>query len=111
MTDTPAISIAMATYSGAKEVTAKLGRLVGQTLPPTEMVICDDCSTDDTVARIKSFTEEHPHLIRFYQNSQRLGFVANFERAISFCCGDLIALSDQDDVWLPTKLEKIVMAL
>jgi glycosyltransferase involved in cell wall biosynthesis len=111
MKDTPAISVAMATYNGANFITAQLTSLVEQKFPPAEIVICDDCSTDDTVSRIKSFAEDHPHLIRFYQNPQRLGFIANFERAISFCRGDLIALSDQDDVWLPTKLEKVVLAL
>ena len=101
------ISIAMATYNGAKYLQAQLESFVAQTERPTELVVCDDRSTDETVSILQRFSAAAPFSVRIYQNASNLGFVQNFARAISLCGGDLIFLSDQDDVWLSHKLEII----
>src|SRR5215213_669204 len=101
------ISVAMCTYNGAELLPAQLQSIITQSRPPDEIVICDDRSTDDTQALIKKFATDSPIPITLHINQQNLGSVKNFERAISLCTGDVIALSDQDDVWRSDKLQMI----
>jgi len=77
-----------------------------QTRLPDELVVCDDRSTDGTVAILRDFAASASFPVRITCNEQNLGFVANFAQAIRLCTGDLIALSDQDDIWYPTRLER-----
>ncbi len=98
------ISIALCTYNGARYLEAQLESFLAQTRPPDELVVCDDGSTDDTVAILESFAGRAPFPVRIVRNETRLGSTKNFEKAIGLCTGGLIATSDQDDVWLPPKL-------
>ena len=98
----------MATCNGGAFITDQLDSLAAQTRRPDQLVICDDDSQDDTVQKIESFRETAPFEIRLEQNPGRLGATANFEKAISLCDGEIILLADQDDVWLPEKLETLV---
>jgi glycosyltransferase involved in cell wall biosynthesis len=98
------ISIAMCTYNGQQFLQRQLDSFAAQTSPPQELVVCDDGSTDDTLAIVDRFAERVKFPVRIYKNSQNLGAAKNFEQAISLCSGDLIALSDQDDQWYPGKL-------
>jgi glycosyltransferase involved in cell wall biosynthesis len=81
-----------------------LESILAQTRPPDEIVICDDGSTDNTRALLEQFKEQSPIPITLHFNEQNLGSVKNFEQAIALCTGDVIALSDQDDVWRTDKL-------
>lgn len=99
------ISIAMCTYNGAEFLPAQLQSLVTQSRPPDEIVICDDGSTDGTRAVLETFKKESSIPITLHINDRNLGSVKNFERAITLCTGDVIALSDQDDVWRNDKLQ------
>ena len=99
------ISVAMATYNGARYIAEQLDSLARQTLKPFELVITDDGSTDKTLYLVEAFAKTAPFPVRIFSNSTRLGYADNFLRACSLCVGDLIAFSDQDDVWLDTKLE------
>jgi glycosyltransferase involved in cell wall biosynthesis len=101
------ISVAMCTYNGARFVREQLESIASQTRLPEELVICDDCSSDETAEIVKSFAVSAPFAVRFEINQKNLGSTQNFGRAIQLCHGDLIALSDQDDVWLPKKIERI----
>ena len=103
MTDT--FSVAMCTYNGARYLSAQLESLATQTRLPDELVICDDGSVDDTVPLVEKFAVSAPFTLRLEINNVNLGSTKNFEKAIQGCKGDLIALADQDDVWLPRKLE------
>ena len=98
------ISIAMCTYNGAEFLSAQLESILDQTRLPDEIVICDDRSTDNTQNLLKKFATESPVPITLQINDHNLGSVKNFERTISLCTGDVIALSDQDDVWRSDKL-------
>ena len=95
------ISVAMCTYNGAEFLPEQLDSIGAQTRPPDEIVICDDASTDETVAVIKQFAGA------VHTNEKNLGSIKNFEKAIKLCTGDIIVLSDQDDVWREDKLEVI----
>lgn len=100
----PRISIAMCTCDGELYLSEQLDSLLEQTFPPCELVVCDDVSQDESFAILESFANRAPFPVRLYRNPQRLGIGANFEQAIRLCTGDIIALCDQDDVWLPNKL-------
>ncbi|MBV9989211.1 MAG: glycosyltransferase family 2 protein [Chitinophagaceae bacterium] len=100
------ISVAMTTYNGSGYLEDQLLSILSQTHPPFEIVICDDRSTDNTAGIIQQLQEKYP-LIRYAVNERRLGVVENFRKAVSLTGdADFIALSDQDDIWLPDKLEK-----
>lgn len=108
MSSFPTISIALATYNGARFLGEQLESLAKQTLQPIELVVCDDGSTDDTLDVLKRWGRNSSFPVRIHPNPSRLGFADNFLRAGSLCQGDLIAFCDQDDVWLPNKLSRCV---
>jgi glycosyltransferase involved in cell wall biosynthesis len=98
------ISIALCTYNGEKYLQRQLKSFSRQTCVPSELVVCDDGSQDDTLAIIDNFAREAGFPVRIFKNQHNLGSTKNFEKAIGLCEGDLIALSDQDDEWPPYKL-------
>lgn len=98
------ISVAMATYNGGKFLREQLDSILNQTIPVSELVICDDCSTDNTWSILCSYANRFSNF-KIYKNTSNLGFLRNFEKAIKLCSGDYIALSDQDDIWLPDHLK------
>ena len=104
------ISIALCTYNGEKYLHQQLDSIAGQTRLPCELVVSDDCSSDRTVEILETFAREAPFPVHIHQNEENLGSTRNFENAIKSCSGDIIALCDQDDVWLPEKLEKLEIA-
>lgn len=99
------VSIAMATYNGAPFIRDQLDSLAKQTVLPAELVITDDGSTDNTLEIVAKFATHAPFPVRVERNSENLGFRANFMKAAELCTFDLIAFCDQDDIWLPRKLE------
>jgi len=104
---TERISVALCTYNGAKYLQQQLESIAGQVRPPDELILCDDGSSDQTVAIAKSFQARATFDLQIIQNSENLGYSENFSKAIHLCTGDIIALCDQDDIWYPQKLEKI----
>jgi glycosyltransferase involved in cell wall biosynthesis len=102
------ISVAMCTYNGARYLPEQLESLALQTRLPDELVICDDNSTDQTVSILSAFAASASFPIVVKVNKQNLGSTKNFEQVIALCQGDIMALCDQDDVWLPGKLERFV---
>jgi len=102
------ISIALATYNGERYLLEQLESFRRQTLQPDELVVCDDCSSDKTLAILEDFSRTSPFEVRLLRNEVNLGHLRNFERALSRCEGDYIFLSDQDDTWAPNKLETVV---
>lgn len=101
------VSIAMCTYNGQRFLAGQLQSFLDQTVRPDELVVCDDGSSDDSVAMVQDFAAHAPFVVRVIRNPQNLGYIRNFEQAISHCTGDLVFLSDQDDVWAPRKIETL----
>ena len=100
----PKISVALCTYNGAHYLQEQLDSIATQTRQPFEIVVADDCSTDETVKLLESFAKRCSFPVRIHQNPTQLGSTGNFDQAIRRCQGDYIALSDQDDRWKPEKL-------
>lgn len=100
----------MATYNGEKYLHEQIDSILRQTVKPTEIVICDDCSTDNTWDILQQYASMDSRF-HIYRNDQNLGFGGNFEKAISLCHGDYIALSDQDDIWVDNHIELLYNGL
>lgn len=98
------ISVAMATYNGGRYLREQLDSIRRQSLLPTELIVCDDGSSDDTVEIVRHFAADAPFKVIVDAHGQRLGFTPNFLRAIGLCTGEIVALCDQDDVWDERKL-------
>ncbi|TAE25258.1 MAG: glycosyltransferase [Cytophagales bacterium] len=97
------LSIALCTYNGEAHLAEQWESLLKQERPPDEVVVCDDCSTDNTRMLIRQLAQTAPFTVRVVENDMQLGYNKNFEKALSLCTGDLIFICDQDDYWFPHK--------
>lgn len=102
--------MALATYNGERYLAEQLASLERQTLPPAEVVVCDDRSTDSTASLAEDFARRSPFPVRLHVNETRLGFADNFLNAASKCRGNAVAFCDQDDVWQEDKLRRCAAA-
>lgn len=102
------ISVCMATFNGENYLRQQISSILEQLSPDDELIISDDGSTDGTIAVIDSFADSR---IKLVHNFQGHGVNSNFQNALSLASGEYIFLSDQDDVWLPGKVEKCITAL
>jgi glycosyltransferase involved in cell wall biosynthesis len=105
------ISVALCTYNGEKYIEQQLESIFSQSVAVSEIVICDDCSSDGTIQKVEKMSALHPGLIRLIVNTHNIGFRKNFEKALKECQGDFIFFCDQDDIWHPEKVKKTVAYL
>lgn len=105
------VSIALATYNGEAYLGAQLESYVAQERLPDELILSDDRSTDGTVAITREFAARAPFPVRIVSNQYAKGYRGNFQTAIEAAESDLIALSDQDDVWLPAHVARLAERL
>lgn len=101
------ISVCMATYNGEKYLKEQIISILEQTIPVDEIIISDDGSTDKTLEIIKSVKSDK---IKILKNTKK-GIMYNFKNALENAKGDVIFLTDQDDIWLRNKVEKILPLL
>lgn len=101
------ISIALATCNGSLYLRQQLQSILHQNRQPDQLVISDDASDDNTLQLVRSVLSEASFPLTIRANPERLGAPANFSEALRCSRGDIVALSDQDDVWFPHKLERI----
>ena len=104
---TKKVSVVMCTYNGEKYLREQIDSILGQTYPIYELLIVDDCSVDSTVEIINVYKEKYSNIV-FYQNEERLGVHLNFAKAFYLAQGDYISVSDQDDIWLLNKIERLI---
>lgn len=105
--DTIQIFIAMATYNGERYISEQLDSILSQTIKPAQIIVSDDRSTDKTPDILKAYTQSG--MVNFSVNMNNQGVIANFKNAVSLVDGPgYIALSDQDDIWLPEKLQVLL---
>jgi glycosyltransferase involved in cell wall biosynthesis len=101
-------SVVLASYQGERFIGEQLDSVLPQLAPEDEIVVSDDGSTDRTFEVIAGRGDAR---IRVLANDQHMGYVANFQRAIAGCRGDTVFFCDQDDIWLPNKVEMLDIAL
>lgn len=101
-------SLALSTYNGSRFIIDLLDSIKNQTEKINEVVICDDCSTDNTVQLIKNYIAKYnlEHWILLI-NDINIGWRSNFRKAMDKCQNELIFLCDQDDIWMDDKVEKM----
>lgn len=104
------VSVVMCTYNGARFLREQLDSLLAQTRKADEIIVQDDGSTDDTWEILTTYAAAHPE-IRLYRNEGERGVNHNFFSAMRRAGGDFIAISDQDDIWEPDKLERQLHAI
>jgi glycosyltransferase involved in cell wall biosynthesis len=95
----------MATYQGERYVERQLRSILEQLGANDEVVVVDDCSRDRTVEVIESVNDPR---IRLYRNPVNRREVYSFGRAIEIAEGDIVFLSDQDDIWLPGRVRLMI---
>ncbi len=110
MSTVPLVSIVMCTYNGSSYLDEQLASIAAQDYPHFELIILDDCSTDDTWAKLLEW-QSKCKFITLYKNETNLGYNKNFEKVIQLAKGDYISIADQDDVWLPNKISEQANAL
>jgi glycosyltransferase involved in cell wall biosynthesis len=104
----PLISVALATCDGASYLEPQLDSIFAQDWPRLEVVVSDDASSDDTIRILEKWQQTHGLIL--HRQAERTGLVRNFEAALQRTNGELIALSDQDDVWKAGRLRRLVEA-
>lgn len=106
--DSPRVSVCLAAYSGERFIGEQLASILSQLDPTDEVVIVDDASPDGTVAAIEGVGDPRIRLIRRTKNQ---GYVRGFADALAAAKGEYLLLADQDDVWLPGRVEAMTAAL
>ena len=104
------VSVALCTYNGTRYLPQLLASIARQTQPPNELVVCDDGSTDETVAMLERFAASVSFPVRIHRNPETLRPAQNFARCLGLCTGDLIVLSDQDDLWFDDRVASTAAA-
>lgn len=108
MKDNVNISVCIATYNGELYIKEQLSSILTQLVENDEVIISDDSSTDNTVEIIKSIGDSR---IILFENQKFKSPIYNFENAIKHAKGNFIILCDQDDIWLPNKIEVMMKNL
>ena len=107
------ISVLMCTFNGADYIKEQLESVLKQNRIPEEVVIIDDCSTDQTVKIIADFIKKHSlqENWKLYINSSNVGYMLNFKNGLSKVHGDIIMFCDQDDIWFCDKVSRTIDVL
>ncbi|WP_197062000.1 glycosyltransferase [Sinomonas humi] len=108
MPSRPSVSVCMAAYNGADHIQEQLDSILAELAPGDEVIVVDDGSEDGTREILASVDDPR---VRVVFNEKNLGYVRNFEKALSLSTGDIVMLSDQDDIWIPGRVETLVAGL
>lgn len=102
------VSVALCTFNGEAFLNEQLNSIANQTRKVDELIVCDDISTDKTWSILTEFQKNALFPVKLFRNEKRLGVMLNFQQALASCTGDIVLLSDQDDIWLENKVEFIL---
>ena len=103
----PKVSVVMAVYNGESYVEEALQSIRNQTFPPSELIIVDDASTDNTGEIVQKFASTAEFATRVLRNNQNEGQGFSLGRGVSVATGNLIAFIDADDFWFPSRLQSL----
>lgn len=104
------IDVLLATYNGEKYLKEQIESILKQTYKNIRLIISDDNSQDGTRQILKDYENKDNRITVYYQE-KNLGYIKNFEFLLKQVQSDYYMLSDQDDVWLPEKIEKSMETL
>ena len=98
------VSVIMCTYNGEKYLREQIDSILAQTYPIHEIIVCDDCSTDNTMAILQEYATRFT-FIKVHQNEKNKGCNQNFHDTLYKATGNYIAISDQDEFWFSDIIE------
>lgn len=101
------ISVVLTTYNGEKYLKDQLDSINNQISLPHELLIGDDGSSDNTLNILEEFIEKANFPVYIFKNKNNVGHAVNFLNTAQSCSGDYISFCDQDDVWLPNKIQEV----
>jgi len=107
----PLVSVLMATYNGSRDLRAAIDSVLGQTHGAVELIVVDDCSSDDTAQIVEQYARGDPERVRLVRKAVREGPCKARNQALELARGPLLCWLDQDDIWLPTKVAEQVALL
>jgi Glycosyltransferases involved in cell wall biogenesis len=110
-TTNPAVAIALCTYNGDSYLEQQIDSILGQTYQNITEIICVDDGSQDSTIHILNKYKALDSRFKVYSNENRIGYIKNFEKALSLCKEEYIALSDQDDIWYPHKIERLIESI
>lgn len=102
------VSVCLASHNGELYIEAQILSILEQLQPQDELIISDDASTDNTLAVVQKLADRRIQTLR---NMHPLGVVKNFEKALVRAKYEYVFLCDQDDIWLPGKVDKCLNVL
>ncbi|MDR1258423.1 MAG: glycosyltransferase family 2 protein [Tannerellaceae bacterium] len=101
------VSVVLGAYNGERYLKEQIDSILEQTYRDIELIITDDCSTDDTAGILKDYAGRYEN-VHVYFNEENLGLIRNYEKALKYPKGAYIAFADQDDIWLPHKIQSLL---
>lgn len=101
----PLVSVIVPAYNAQAYIDTAVRSVLAQTMPELEVLVLDDCSTDDTAARIRQLAQTDPR-VRPVFNEENMGVAKTRNKGLDMAAGEYVALLDADDFWYPDKLEK-----
>lgn len=101
-------SVALCTYNGERYLAEQLNSIINQTIKPAQIIVSDDGSKDDTFAIAEGILSKSSIQYKIVKNSGKHGVSANFLNAMRLCDYSIIFTSDQDDIWVNQKAEKML---
>jgi len=104
----PLVSVLMATYNGSRYLRPAIDSVLNQTHDALELIVVDDCSSDDTTRIVEEYERTDPERVRLLRKAAREGPCRARNQALDLARGPLLCWLDQDDIWLPTKVAEQV---
>lgn len=104
----PRISVCMAAYNGSRHIKEQIDSILSQLGATDELIVVNDCSTDNTAEIVSAIDDDR---IRLINSSVNAGYVRTFELGLSEARGEYIFLSDQDDIWIPGRVDVMIGSL
>lgn len=101
----PLVSVIIPVFNSEKTIENCLFSVLKQTYPNIEIIVVDDCSTDDTQSKVKAIQSQYPYKIQLFRNRKNLGPGGSRNQGIDYSYGEFLAFLDSDDTWMPNKLE------
>ena len=109
------ISVCIATHNGEKYIKEQLVSILEQIEDSDEIIISDDGSTDNTIELIHSLDDDRIKIVTIEHSRKNMKphwyVTKNFENSLKHAKGDMIFLADQDDIWMPNKIEKCIKGI
>ena len=106
----PEVSVIVSSYNGEEYIREQLDSIFNQTYPLSEVIIADDCSTDHSWNIICEYRKKYP-ILKAFRHARNIGMNNNFIFLVEHATHELIVCSDQDDIWVPNKVEKQISAI